>query len=148
MCLRNIWMVPKWLFDKLFTMGAMQWLVRICILILTFGFQPSTKDLCQQRQAIFLHLIAQWMFLKLNRFKSIRPNLKGCFFSESAIHFSNLQNTVFPHIVSALEYFPPLNSFRTFMYCNLWPYVQLSWNYYYFVQNLYFDNKMKNLWTV
>ena len=26
--------------------------------------------------------------------------------------------------------------------------VQLSWNYYYFVQNLYFDNKTKNLWTV
>ena len=31
--------------------------------------------------------------------------------------------TVFPHIVSALEYFPPLNSFCTFMYCDLWPYV-------------------------
>jgi hypothetical protein len=29
--------------------------------------------------------------------------------------------TVIPHIVSALEYFPPLNSFRTFMYCDLWP---------------------------
>ena len=26
--------------------------------------------------------------------------------------------TVFPHIVSALEKFPPLNSFRTFMYCD------------------------------
>ena len=25
--------------------------------------------------------------------------------------------TVLPHIVSALEQFPPLNSFRTFMYC-------------------------------
>ena len=30
---------------------------------------------------------------------------------------------VFPHIVSALEYFPPFNKFRTFMYCDLWPYV-------------------------
>ena len=26
--------------------------------------------------------------------------------------------TVFPHIVSALEQFPPLNSFRRFMYCH------------------------------
>ena len=26
--------------------------------------------------------------------------------------------TVFPRIVSALEYFPPLNSFRTCMYCD------------------------------
>jgi hypothetical protein len=30
--------------------------------------------------------------------------------------------TVFPHIVSALEYFPPLNTFPTFMYCDFWPY--------------------------
>ena len=29
--------------------------------------------------------------------------------------------TVLPHIVSALEQFPPLNSFCTFMYCDLWP---------------------------
>ena len=28
--------------------------------------------------------------------------------------------TVLPHIVSTLEKFPPLNSFRTFMYCDLW----------------------------
>ena len=28
-------------------------------------------------------------------------------------------NTVFPHLVSALEYFSLLNSFRTFMYCDL-----------------------------
>ena len=28
-------------------------------------------------------------------------------------------NTVFPHIVSALEQFPPLNSFRTFTYYDL-----------------------------
>ena len=27
-------------------------------------------------------------------------------------------------------------------------YLKLSWNYYYFVQNLCFDDKMKNLWTV
>ena len=27
------------------------------------------------------------------------------------------RHTVFPHIVSALEQFPPLNSFRTCMYC-------------------------------
>ena len=27
-------------------------------------------------------------------------------------------STVFPRIVSALEYFPPLNSFRTCMYCD------------------------------
>ena len=32
-------------------------------------------------------------------------------------------HTVFPHIVSVLEWFPPLNSFRTFMYCDPWPYV-------------------------
>ena len=31
--------------------------------------------------------------------------------------------TVFPHIVSALEYCPSLNTFRPFMYCDLWPYV-------------------------
>ena len=31
---------------------------------------------------------------------------------------SGVPNTVFPRIVSALEQFPPLNSFRTFMYCN------------------------------
>ena len=33
-------------------------------------------------------------------------------------------NIVYPRIVSALEQFPPLNSFRTFMYCDpyvLWP---------------------------
>ena len=35
----------------------------------------------------------------------------------------NFSPTVFPHIVSALEQFPPLNSFRTFMYFDLWPYV-------------------------
>ena len=34
--------------------------------------------------------------------------------------------TVFPHIVSALDYFPPLNSVRTFMYCDLWSYVLWS----------------------
>ena len=28
------------------------------------------------------------------------------------------RNNVFPRIVSALEWFPPLNSFHTFMYCN------------------------------
>ena len=28
------------------------------------------------------------------------------------------RSTVYPQIVSALEYFPPLNSFRTFMYCD------------------------------
>ena len=27
-------------------------------------------------------------------------------------------NTIFPRIVSSLELFPPLNSFRTFMYCD------------------------------
>ena len=32
-------------------------------------------------------------------------------------------NTVIPHIVSALEYFPPLKSIRICMYCDLWPYV-------------------------
>ena len=31
-------------------------------------------------------------------------------------------------------------------HCN--SYVQLSWNYYYFIQKLYFDDEMKNLWTV
>ena len=36
---------------------------------------------------------------------------------------NQISNTVFPHIVSTLEYFPPLNSFGTFMYCDLWPYV-------------------------
>ena len=30
----------------------------------------------------------------------------------------NFQHTVFPRIVSALEQFPPLNNFRTFMYCH------------------------------
>ena len=29
----------------------------------------------------------------------------------------------FVFIVSAYEYFPPLNSFCTFIYCDLWPYV-------------------------
>ena len=37
--------------------------------------------------------------------------------------FSEKLLTVFPYIVSALEKFSPLNSFRTFMYCDLWPYV-------------------------
>ena len=32
-------------------------------------------------------------------------------------------NNIFPHLVSALELFPPSNSFRTFMYCDLWPYL-------------------------
>ena len=31
--------------------------------------------------------------------------------------------TVFPHIVCALEQFSHLNSFRTFMCCDLWSYV-------------------------
>ena len=35
----------------------------------------------------------------------------------------NFTPTVFPHIVSIHEKFPPLNSFRTFMYCDLCPYV-------------------------
>ena len=39
------------------------------------------------------------------------------------ITFDPITITVFPHTVSALEYFPPLNSFRTFMYCDLWSYV-------------------------
>ena len=25
--------------------------------------------------------------------------------------------------------------------------VQLSWNYYFFIKNLYFDDKMEKLWT-
>ena len=32
-----------------------------------------------------------------------------------------LKYTVFPRIVSGLEYFPLLNSFRTFMYCDIRP---------------------------
>ena len=32
--------------------------------------------------------------------------------------FINYTYTVFPRIVSALEYFPPLNCFRTSMYCH------------------------------
>ena len=34
--------------------------------------------------------------------------------------FLKKTSTVFSHIVSALEQFPPLNSFHTFMYCDLW----------------------------
>ena len=33
-------------------------------------------------------------------------------------HMQAFLDTVFPHIVSALEQFPPLNSFRRFMYCH------------------------------
>ena len=39
--------------------------------------------------------------------------------SKSDFCFAKLfQITVFPQIVSALEQFPPLNSFRTFMHCD------------------------------
>ena len=37
----------------------------------------------------------------------------GQTFGVGGVHLAALTNTVFPHIVSSLELFPPLNSFRT-----------------------------------
>ena len=68
-----------------------------------------------KRQAELVRIIVNYLYLSLHRFiyRSAHTNNQY----ESPIFATNFLFTVFPRMVSALEYFPPLNSYRTFMYC-------------------------------
>ena len=88
---------------------------------------------------LFAWILIKILFLYVFEFCSDETRFLGSWYfrpfpPQIRHHLYKLQNpvlrfsqknshTVFPHIGSALVWFPPLNSFRTFMYCDLWPYV-------------------------